>query len=85
MNYSCNSVARRKTHGVVKREKSITGQHSPCGLIPSRIKREASRTNPVHLTRPYTQALPLGGDHDGVGTHVTHQSPSKLQILLFLG
>jgi hypothetical protein len=54
-------------------------------LIPSRIKREASRTNPVHLTGPYTQALPLGGDHDGVGTHVTHQSPSKLQILLFLG
>ena len=42
MNHSCDSMARRQTNGVVKREKYITGEYGPNGLIPSRIKREAS-------------------------------------------
>ena len=84
MNHGGDAVAGSQTHRIVKREEAITGQNRSLRFLTCSFQGNPRGAHAIHLPGTHAKALPILGHNDGVGANVTHQSPGKFQVLLFL-
>ena len=82
---SADAMGCRQTDGVIEGKEAITRQNRPLGLIGGSLQGDPCRANAIHLASSNTQALAIARNDDGVGTHVTHQTPGEFKVLSFLG